>query len=225
MTDAVDSVGCWRRIGVWGNQKSRCDELERVIHCRNCDVFAQAAREVFERRLQDLSPVATQAVDAIPDRAKGDGACLPFRVGNIWLGLPTSSVVAIADRAPTHSIPHRQDDVVQGLVPVNGEIVIAISLLALMAQGQAVPSELATRGVYARRVVMAARGRRVAFDVDEVRGVQRFFRVQLSDPSRYCDPVLASLVEGMIELDGAAGQMAGVLDMRAFLDALDRVLV
>lgn len=225
MTDVVDSVGCWRRIGVWGNQKPRCNELEKVIHCRNCDVFAQAAREVFERRLQDFSPVAAFAVDAVPDRAKGDAACLPFRVGNLWLGLPTNSVVAIADRAPLHSIPHRQDDVVLGLVPVNGEIVIAIALPALLAQGQSAPPEHVARGGYARRVVVAARGRRVAFDVDEVRGVQRFFRVQLADPSRYCDPALASLVEGMIELDGIAGQVAGVLDMRAFLGALDRVLV
>ena len=50
--NVTDDIGCWRRIGVWGSERPRCIELEKVVHCRNCAVFAQAAREVFERRLQ-----------------------------------------------------------------------------------------------------------------------------------------------------------------------------
>jgi len=227
MVHTVETTSCWRRIGVWGQERPRCVELERVVHCRNCEVFAQAAQAVFTRRAEDSPDPVEPSTPTAVERAKGDAACLPFRIGSLWLALPAASVVAIADRMPLHSIPHRRDGVVLGLAPINGEIVVAISLVGLLGQNGSDLTNAAAlnRGVYARRVVVSARARRVAFDVDEVRGVQRFFRVQLSDPKRVFDPILAAQLEGAIGLDDRAGAMIGVIDLRAFLGALDRVLV
>src|SRR5271166_6874273 len=38
---------CWNRIGTTGDRS--CPELETHIHCRNCPVFASAARSFFDR--------------------------------------------------------------------------------------------------------------------------------------------------------------------------------
>ena len=38
---------CWNRIGTAGDQS--CPELIEAIHCRNCPVYATAARDFFER--------------------------------------------------------------------------------------------------------------------------------------------------------------------------------
>src|SRR5437764_404262 len=38
---------CWHRIGVSGDRS--CPELNSFIHCRNCPVFAAAARTFFDR--------------------------------------------------------------------------------------------------------------------------------------------------------------------------------
>ena len=38
---------CWNQIGVSGDRS--CPELETFIHCRNCPVFAAAARTFFDR--------------------------------------------------------------------------------------------------------------------------------------------------------------------------------
>ena len=38
---------CWNRIGTAGDRS--CPELETHIHCRNCPVFASAARTFFDR--------------------------------------------------------------------------------------------------------------------------------------------------------------------------------
>src|SRR5271170_8084723 len=38
---------CWNKIGVSGDQS--CPELKSFIHCRNCHVFAAAARTFFDR--------------------------------------------------------------------------------------------------------------------------------------------------------------------------------
>src|SRR3981081_1849213 len=37
---------CWNRIGVHGDRS--CAELQRHIHCRNCPVFAAAARALLD---------------------------------------------------------------------------------------------------------------------------------------------------------------------------------
>ncbi len=39
--------GCWNRIGVSGDRS--CPELPSFVHCRNCPVFAAAARAFFDR--------------------------------------------------------------------------------------------------------------------------------------------------------------------------------
>src|SRR5277367_5321356 len=39
---------CWNTIGVSGDLS--CPELNTHIHCRNCPIFAGAARSFFERR-------------------------------------------------------------------------------------------------------------------------------------------------------------------------------
>ena len=44
---------CWKTIGVWGSEKPRCPKLEEVIHCRNCDQFTQAGRNLLERELPE----------------------------------------------------------------------------------------------------------------------------------------------------------------------------
>ena len=38
---------CWNHIGVTGDQS--CSELKKFVHCRNCPVFAAAARTFFDR--------------------------------------------------------------------------------------------------------------------------------------------------------------------------------
>ena len=38
---------CWNKIGISGDQS--CPELKTFIHCRNCPVFAAAARTFFDR--------------------------------------------------------------------------------------------------------------------------------------------------------------------------------
>ena len=38
---------CWSHIGVSGDRT--CPELSSFIHCRNCPVFAAAARTFFDR--------------------------------------------------------------------------------------------------------------------------------------------------------------------------------
>ncbi len=65
---------CWNEIGIRGDQS--CPELVTAIHCRNCSVFAAAARNFLDRpapagylaewtRLLDESDPGAEALDAM----------------------------------------------------------------------------------------------------------------------------------------------------------------
>src|SRR5262249_44285713 len=47
-SDRPGAGDCWTTIGVSGDRS--CPELNTHIHCRNCPVFAEAARGFFDRR-------------------------------------------------------------------------------------------------------------------------------------------------------------------------------
>ena len=54
---------CWRRIGVYGGDHS-CPLLAQTLHCRNCQVFSDAARTMFGRPSE---PESAAPEDSSPD--------------------------------------------------------------------------------------------------------------------------------------------------------------
>ena len=87
----ADVDDCWNRIGIRGDQS--CPKLPEYVHCRNCPVYASAARRLLDR----LPPqVELEGADAAGDAAATAGepalrraSLLVFRLHREWLGLPT----------------------------------------------------------------------------------------------------------------------------------------
>ena len=93
---------CWNHIGVSGDRS--CPELNTFIHCRNCPVFATAARIFLDRRapegyLADWSRwLADSTGEARGDEAERDDdhallhgeavSVLIFCLGEEWLASP-----------------------------------------------------------------------------------------------------------------------------------------
>src|ERR1700754_1684934 len=123
---------CSKRIGTRGDQS--CPELQRWFRCLNCPVFERAATQLLDRPPMDERAVlpardtsATQAsAYATEAAAHGSGAAaltdsaLVFRVADEWLALPTAALRHIEDLRPIHSLPHRRNRVVLGVVHVRG---------------------------------------------------------------------------------------------------------
>lgn len=104
-------------------------------------------------------------------------SALIFRIGAEWLALPPAIFQEVARQCPAHSLPHRPDGVVLGIVSVRGELVICVSLGAVLGLGGIQPAS--TRGASGRReynrlLVAHRNGNRLAFPVDEVHGVVRY---------------------------------------------------
>ena len=178
---------CWNKIGIRGDRT--CPELNSFIHCRNCPVFATAARTFFDRPAPDgyLADWAKWlAVSAGRDaRGEGDGedqdsvlshgervSVLIFRLGEEWLAFRTQAVAEVTIPRPVHRVPHRSNQVFVGLVNLQGQVQLCVSLHGLLG--------VAAAGSPTRLVVLRDRDRAEtwAFTADEVLGVHRVPRSQ-----------------------------------------------
>ena len=99
-THSPGDSDCWSHIGVSGDRS--CPELNSHIHCRNCPVFAGAARTFFDRKapedyladwsrwLSESSSVLKRGIESQDESqsvlSEGEFASvLIFRLGNEWL--------------------------------------------------------------------------------------------------------------------------------------------
>ena len=109
--NAVALDHCWRRIGVQGGDHS-CERLPETLHCRNCPVYAAAARTLLEREAP-----AEDAGDWLRDlrQVRCTRTALVFRLGNQWLGLPPMMVAEVAANQPVRRLAHRTDGRIEGV--------------------------------------------------------------------------------------------------------------
>lgn len=152
-----------------------------------------------------------------------------FRLGGEWLGLPAAIVDEVLEPRPIHSLPHRREGLVRGLVNVRGQLTVCVALESLLQidaartdperSSASAPNVASVLG--RRLVVLSLQDQRLAFESDEVHGAHRY------------DPALVGEVPGTVALASAAfstGVLAmerrsvGLLDDGLMLSAINRRL-
>src|SRR5687768_321507 len=172
---AQSIVDCWNRIGVHGD--SSCGELQKHVHCRNCPVYGAAAPALLER---DIPPARldewTQHFSAAREIVEpGAESIVIFRIGPEWLGLPTAAFSEIIDVRAIHPLPHRRGGVVLGVANVRGELLVCVSLAAVLGIDETAHTHTPRQGaLYKRLAVIQEDAGRVVFPVDEVHGIHKF---------------------------------------------------
>ena len=215
-------VECWREIGVSGDRS--CPELEKHLHCRNCPTHAQIARKLLDRPLppgyrDEWTQHFAGRNEKAPEGEEIDSVLI-FRIGEEWLGLPAAICREIAEPRPVHSLPHRRSEAVRGIVNVRGELLICVSLPALLGIGAVSSSRSTERiAVFPRLVVTGEETRHVAFEVDEVHGLHSYRAHERSPVPATVGRSAASVVETMIAWNSRA---VGCLDAGRLLDLIDR---
>jgi chemotaxis-related protein WspD len=165
---------CWNRIGVRGN--ASCPDLEQHVHCRNCPVYSAGAM-----LLLDSDPPAGYCADWTSHFAKADDTAeldtqsvVIFRVGAEWLALSTGVVSEFVNLLPIHSLPHRRNGIVMGLVSVRGELLVCVSLGQLLGVEPAIEPRPEKGGIARGRLLVIRREDwRTVCPVDEVHGIHR----------------------------------------------------
>ena len=167
---------CWKRIGVWGNERPRCPKLEEVIHCRNCQVFAQAGRNLLERALPEAykDEWGTILVKKKRKEPVGAIAVVVFRIASEWMALPAGLFAEIIEDISIHTLPHRKTPILLGLVNVHGEIQLCVSLKHLMNLEDATDKKGASEKEKKRLMVVSKDEEQWVFPVNEIHGIHHF---------------------------------------------------
>lgn len=204
-------ANCWNQIGIRGDRS--CPELAKVVHCHNCQVFANAGRQFLdapspegylEEWTQRLAvPLEISSTDLF--------GALVFRLGEEWLALSVQMLVEVTTPRQTHRIPHRRG-ALAGVVNIRGELHLRVHLdqvLGLQSAGPAFCS-VTRSGKSLDRLLVIQRDRdRWVFAVDEVDQVQRFSRNDLTPTPATVSRALARLTQGVFHVQGRS---VGLLD-------------
>ncbi len=212
---------CWNDIGVHGNRS--CERLETVVHCRNCPVYSRAGLQLLERPLLAEYRRAWTAHFAQEKAAAAQAraSAVLFRVGGEWFALPTPALQEVAERRMVHSLPHRGQGVLLGLVNIRGELLICISLGHFLGLDQR-PLHATRRSSGERLLVTQWEGHHFVFPAEEVRSVHRFQPAELTEPPATLTKSMASFTKGILIWQGRS---VGLLDTELLFSALNRSLM
>jgi chemotaxis-related protein WspD len=192
---------CWNQIGVSGD--GTCPELAKVIHCRNCPVYAAGGRSLLEREppagyLREWTQALAEAKDE--DRAEEALSVLIFRLGREWLALPTHVCQEVAEMRPIHTLPHRSGPVLLGLVNIRGQIRLCVSLSELLGLATADVTGQRTNHKNRQCLVIVARDSdHWVILVDELYGIQRFHLNAVRNAPVTVAKAMPRLTKGVID--------------------------
>ena len=221
MSDFLASLAevddCWNRIGSRGDK--RCERLPEYVHCRNCPVYAGAAKRILDR----LPP---QQIDTPVDGAARKvqarlSSLLVFRLQGEWLGLPTKALDEVAGTRAILSLPHRRDPAVLGVTNVRGTLTVCVSLGRLLGLDGAAVDNGRERPATARMLIFGGAGRAVVLPVDEVEGIHSVDLDALEALPATVEGASLKYSRGVIR---CGARSVGVLDETLLMQALERSL-
>lgn len=207
---------CWKRIGTWGDRS--CPELKRHLHCRNCSVYSAGAARLLDAELPE-SYLADQARHyAEPKREIRQGArsVVVFRLTTEWFALATSVFREVALQRTVHSLPHRRDRTVAGVVNIRGELLVCVSLAPTLGLSGEPGGERT-----ARLAVVSREGDRFVFLADEIAGLHRYDESDLAPVPATLAHARAAYTRGILTWQN---RPVGVLDDQLLFYTLNRSL-
>ncbi|MBD2496109.1 chemotaxis protein CheW [Nostoc sp. FACHB-280] len=206
MTTQVES--CWNVIGIEGDRT--CAELSTHTHCRNCPVYSAAGRCLLERPTPEnyrrewthlIAESPAQKKPHLPTYAVRTSETLTvviFRLHQEWLALPAQVFKETTPPSVIHTLPHRQNQVLRGLINIRGELLLCVSLSHFL---NIEPSESPLPGLspvsHSRMAVIEKAGNAWVFPVDEIYGVHRFHRRELRDVVRNVTQITQTYTKGL----------------------------
>jgi chemotaxis-related protein WspD len=145
-TAGSDQQLCWKQIGVWGS--STCEKLLKVTHCHDCSVYATAGAQLLQRAIPAAyRAVQTAQVAAVqtPYDSSQLFSVIIFRLAHEWLALPAKLCQQILAPISFHTLPHRSNATLLGIVNVRGQLLLKVSLFDILGLDKALSKTSKTR--------------------------------------------------------------------------------
>lgn len=198
-SESLDTIkDCWNHIGVVGDQS--CPKLQDYVHCRNCDVYADAAQRNLQRPVdahyqQDWASHFRQLGAGGEVR---DSSALVFRIGREWLALPTRVFDSVAPQARSHALPHRSGRGLDGIVNIGGKLYPCMSLAHLLGIDEQNAPPAKGRHTFARLLLMRWEEQSYALPVADLHGIVRYASNAVQTPAATINKGLSRFLSGVI---------------------------
>jgi chemotaxis-related protein WspD len=209
---------CWSEIGIEGDRS--CEALSRYVHCRNCPEYSNLGRTLLDREMPEdyRREVSEEMAAAITASAVDTVSVVVFRIGSEWFALRTDVFHEIAVSQKAYVLPFRSGGVLAGMVNVNGELLLCLSLQAALGLPSEEKAELGGRP----RLCVVGTGReRFAFGVNEILGVRRVSRARLRTVPVTLAKSPSAQTAWCFELND---RNVGLIDEEKLFNSLDRSL-
>ena len=173
-------------------------------------------REISEDVLREWTAqvAATKSVVAM-----GTLSVVIFRLGTEWLALPTAMFQEVAEQSTLRPLPHHRGGILSGVVNVRGELLLCVSLEALLGLETAAVAR--TGSSLGRLLICNPRGGRLAFPVSEVQGVHRYCAEDLKDAPATLAKAAGIYIAGVLSWKD---KTVGCLEDELLFYALDKGL-
>jgi chemotaxis-related protein WspD len=213
---------CWKHIGILGD--SSCPRLVELVHCRNCSEYNRAGRSLLDRQVPDeFREEWTRDLAGLKERAVQDAVSLIiFRIRSEWLAVRTTCLQETTYVRPVHRVPFKTNNVFRGIVNINGELLLCVSLADLVESASVGDVEKDDSTVYKRMLVIDMEGERYVFPIDEVLGISRISLGALSDPPVTMSKAPTGIVEAIFNVDE---RRVGLLGEEKLIRSLKRSLL
>ena len=212
---------CWNTIGVWGNDSPRCDKLEKLIHCYNCPLYSDAGRVLLDREadIDYISEWTSNLSKPRKDINHQLKSALVFRLGNEWFALPSKIIREITQCDKHHSLPHRKNMILRGLVNVRGELLLCVSLGYLFNLNKTEFENTGKTKIHERYIVISDEGKFYAFPASEVKNTLKYDINNLQHPPSTINEESSNYIKGIIQDNNIH---IGLLDADLVFSALNR---
>jgi len=225
---------CWNKIGVLGDRT--CNELETVIHCYECPVYAAVGDSLLEREpsadyLQDWINILGETPTSFEINEGNEAiirtseaiSIMIFRLGNEKLALPVRMLQEVTNACVIQPLPHRSNELFLGLVNIRGETLLCASLSQILHIEVVSQANSTVNAINLQRMIVTGQGKdKWVFPIDEVHGIFRFHLNELQDAPVVITKAEEGYSKGIVHWEG---QKVNYLDSELLFYTLNQKIL
>jgi len=196
-----ETNNCWKQEGIWGN--GSCAKLKQVINCRNCKIYSTAGQNLLEGKppagyVEEWTKILADEKIIKNQKIKNISVVI-FRCGTECLALSTKVFKEITQMSIIHSLPHKSNTALLGLVNIRGEIQLCVSfhgLLDLNKDNAILKNK--NLNTFKRMIVIEKKGEKWVFPVDEIYGIYHFNQEAIGNVPVTVSKTAANFTKGLV---------------------------
>jgi len=211
---------CWNKIGVWGDQKPRCERLKKITHCHNCDIYSHAGSSLLSREIDQDYLNDWKKILESPRKNKNMQyhSVLIFKIEDEWFGIPSKLIKEITYCEKYHSLPHRKNNILTGLININGELLFYVSLKNLLKTDKADDSN---NNTHKRHIIIKDKEETYAFETDEVKEIIHYTKSDIKPSPMTIKNDPCCFIDGIVRHNE---ENIGILNSQLLFSALHKSL-